>query len=74
MTLAEKFWKWEHQERVCFKTEEHEFIVHQFDADATVTISTKPPYEVYDEKTSVTFSDGSQTSFNYKGEGFDPWL
>ena len=71
MTLAEKFWKWEHQERVCFKTEEHEFIVHQFDAGAEVTFFSKYPDGdgYYDDQTLVKFSDGSKTNFNYKGEG-----
>ena len=70
MTMAEKFWEWTHKERIRFKSEDHEFIVHQFDAGAEVTYFSKYPdsYEVYDEQTLVTFSDGSKTNFNYKGE------
>jgi len=68
MTMAEKFWQWEHGERIRWKYDDHGALVRQFDAGADVTIFTRPPYEVYDEHTYVTFSDGSQTNFNYKGE------
>jgi hypothetical protein len=69
MTLAEKFWEWDRKERIRWKYDDHRELVHQFDSGAVVTIFTRPPYEVYDEQTYVTFSDGSQTNFNYKGEG-----
>ena len=69
MTMAEKFWEWEHRSRINWKYDDHGALVRQFDAGAEVKIFTQPPYEVYDEYTYVTFSDGSQTNFNYKGEG-----
>ena len=70
MTLVEKFWQWVSKERIRFKSEDHKFIVHQFDAGAEVTYFSKCPDGdgYYDDQTLVTFSDGSKTNFNYKGE------
>ena len=70
MTMAEKFWQWEHGERIRWKGGDHDYKVQQFDAGAEVTYFSKYPNGdgYYDDQTLVTFSDGSQTNFNYKGE------
>ncbi len=70
MATAEKFWEWTHKERIRFKSEDHKFIVHQFDAGAEVTYFSRyaDGGGYYGDQTLVTFSDGSKTNFNYKGE------
>jgi hypothetical protein len=68
--MAKKFWEWENSQHIRWKYVDHRPIVQQFDAGAEVACFKKYPdsYEVYDEQTLVTFSDGSKTNFNYKGE------
>ena len=70
MTLAEKFWEWDRFQRIRWKDGDHEFKVRQFDAEAKVEYFSRCPDGdgYYDGQTYVTFSDGSKTYFNYKGE------
>ena len=65
MTLAEEFLSVERS----LKYADHEEIVKAFDAGADVSYFTYDNSgEVYADHTIVTFSDGSECSFNYKGE------
>ena len=65
MTLAEEFFSIDQR----LKYADHEEIVKAFDAGADVsTIAHDNSGEVYADHTIVTFSDGSECSFNYKGE------
>ena len=65
MTLAEEFFSIDR--RLIYA--DHEEIVKAFDAGADVSISAHDNSgEVYSDHTVVTFSDGSECSFNYKGE------
>ena len=69
MTLAEEFLSVERS----LKYADHEEIVKAFDAGADVSYFTHDNSgEVYADHTIVTFSDGSECSFNYKGE--EDWL
>jgi len=69
MTLAEEFLSVERS----LKYADHEEIVKAFDAGADVSYFTHDNSgEVYADHTIVTFSDGSECSFNYKGE--QDWL
>jgi len=69
MTLAEEFLSVERS----LKYADHEEIVKAFDAGADVSIiALDNSGEVYADHTIVTFSDGSECSFNYKGE--EDWL
>ena len=69
MTLAEEFLSVERS----LKYADHEEIVKAFDAGADVSIiALDNSGEVYADHTVVTFSDGSECSFNYKGE--EDWL
>ena len=69
MTLAEEFFSVERS----LKYADHEEIVKAFDAGADVSIiALDNSGEVYADHTIVTFSDGSECSFNYKGE--EDWL
>jgi hypothetical protein len=69
MTLAEEFLSVERS----LKYADHEEIVKAFDAGADVSIiALDNSGEVYSDHTVVTFSDGSECSFNYKGE--EDWL
>lgn len=65
MTLAEEFFSVERGLKYAY----HEEIVKAFDAGADVsTIAHDNSGEHYADHTVVTFSDGSECSFNYKGE------
>jgi len=65
MTLAEEFLSVDRR----LKYADHEEIVKAFDAGADVSYFTYDNSgEVYADHTVVTFSDGSECSFNYKGE------
>ena len=69
MTLAEEFFSIDQR----LKYADHEEIVKAFDAGADVSYFTHDNSgEVYADHTIVTFSDGSECSFNYKGE--QDWL
>ena len=69
MTLAEEFLSVDRR----LKYADHEEIVKAFDAGADVSYFTYDNSgEVYADHTVVTFSDGSECSFNYKGE--EDWL
>ena len=69
MTLAEEFLSVERS----LKYADHKEIVKAFDAGADVSIiALDNSGEVYADHTVVTFSDGSECSFNYKGE--EDWL
>ena len=69
MTLAEEFLSVERS----LKYADHEEIVKAFDAGADVSIiALDNSGEVYADHTVVTFSDGSECSFNYKSE--EDWL
>ena len=69
MTLAEEFFSIDQR----LKYADHEEIVKAFDAGADVSIIAHDNSgEVYSDHTVVTFSDGSECSFNYKGE--QDWL
>ena len=69
MTLAEEFFSIDQR----LKYADHEEIVKAFDAGADVSYFTHDNSgEVYADHTIVTFSDGSECSFNYKGE--EDWL
>jgi len=69
MTLAEEFLSVERS----LKYADHEEIVKAFDAGADVSIiALDNSGEVYADHTVVTFSDGSECSFNYKCE--EDWL
>jgi hypothetical protein len=69
MTLAEEFLSVERS----LKYADHAEIVKAFDAGADVSIIAHDNSgEVYSDHTVVTFSDGSECSFNYKGE--EDWL
>lgn len=69
MTLAEEFLSVDRR----LKYADHEQIVKAFDAGADVSIIAHDNSgEVYADHTIVTFSDGSECSFNYKGE--EDWL
>ncbi len=65
MTLAEEFFSVERGLKYAY----HEEIVKAFDAGADVSIIAHDNSgEHYADHTIVTFSDGSECSFNYKGE------
>ena len=69
MTLAEEFFSIDRR----LKYADHAEIVKAFDAGADVSYFTHDNSgEVYSDHTIVTFSDGSECSFNYKGE--QDWL
>ena len=65
LSLAELFF----QQGFMFIGENHERIAKDFDINSearTVKYDNNP--DIYGEHTIVIFSDGSQASFNYKGE------
>jgi len=65
MTLAEEFFSVERGLKYAY----HEEVVKAFDAGADVSIIAHDNSgEHYADHTIVTFSDGSECSFNYKGE------
>ena len=71
MNMAEKFFHWCSDNRRDFKRELHEDIVLDFDPDAEVWEFYPNPFDTdpfYGCHTAVEFSDGSNLTFNYKGE------
>jgi hypothetical protein len=64
---AELFENWAEDSGRCFKTECHEEIAKAFDSNCEVDYYNRSD-EIYGQITEVTFSDGSITEFNYKGE------
>ena len=71
MSSAEKFFDWCCDNRKDFKREVHKDIVLDFDPEAKVWEYFPNPFDTdpfYGCHTAVEFSDGSNTTFNYKGE------
>ena len=77
MTKAQDFQEWCSKTKINFKHEEHARIVYDFCKEAScraeIELIHRKPWrdykDIYDELTKVTFSDGSMSIFNYKGEG-----
>jgi len=72
MTLANEFHDWIASEGINLRHEYHEEVVLKFcktaDVKTLVRGFDREHTEIYDLITAVTFPDGSQTYFNYKGE------
>lgn len=72
MTLAREFFDWVYAEGINLKHESHEEVVHRFCKNAVVKTLVRgfnpQDRDIYTLVTAVTFPDGSQTFFNYKGE------
>lgn len=72
MTLANEFHDWIASEGINLRHEYHEEVVLKFCKNADVKTLVRgfnsEDRSIYNLVTAVTFPDGSQTYFNYKGE------